>query len=119
MSKDFFKNILENGSSSGLCNLLQDALNNLKSNDRFGTEGQLDPRGDFREAVEKCDECFGEGCDYCDWAGFYDSTDDMEYVGMTNVDSVIREILKLPDDLIQEIFNELFIRTQVDDKEDE
>jgi len=40
--------IADNEDSEMLADLLEDFLSEIQSNDGFGTEGQSDPRGDFR-----------------------------------------------------------------------
>ena len=73
---------------------LNDILDDLHSDGFFGTEGQNDPRGDFRESMEECSECCGEGCDDCE-EGYVDRSDDMRVVNKENINYVVERILEL------------------------
>lgn len=51
MVLDRIKNLVTNDENDAevLAEVLDEFLTDLHSNDFFGTEGQLDPRGDFRD----------------------------------------------------------------------
>lgn len=85
---------------------LQNVLDEFMENDFFGTEGQNDPRGDFRDCCEECPDCDGEGCDNCD-DGYIDDFDNVRVVDENNISSVIENILQLPDEDQELILKEL------------
>jgi hypothetical protein len=87
------------------CGDLQEVLNFLKSEDFFGTEGQNDPRNDFRENMELCENCEGEGCELCD-EGYIDITEEMEEINSNNIQRILKEILNMENEDIKVIYTE-------------
>ena len=60
----------DDGDAGGISEMLEAGLTDLQCNDFFGTEGQNDPRGDFRDAdwsmsyvqgIDKSNEPRGDG----------------------------------------------------------
>lgn len=98
---EYFKNL-----SYDISNKLKSVLNNLQDDDFFGTEGQNDPRGDFRDCFDECPKCKGEGCEECE-EGFIDKSDEMRLITKENFDYIIANILELPEEDIEKIYNEL------------
>lgn len=91
-ARDFFKSKINNFNTS-FCNELEQTLEELRESDFFGTEGQEDPRGDFRYSSEFCEECDGDGCCFCNFDGYKDYTDEMINIDESNVNKIIEAIL--------------------------
>lgn len=110
-ARGFFKSKINNFNTS-FCNDLEQTLEKLRQSDFFGTEGQCDPRGDFREATieETCDNCddmaycvkdeyehctCSDCCEECEGSGmiYIDNSSEMININEDNVSKIIETIL--------------------------